>query len=387
MRTALSRPTPWGLAALIGLLGSLVVAIVVVAFVWPAATSTAKNLPVGISGPSALIEQVEGMLAAQDPAPFVLSEFSSRDEAVTAIETRAVYGALVLADPTSGDAPEVLVATAASPAVAQALRGVAVELQSQIDTSFRSALTERLAAIMMALQAGQMPPLQPDAALPDGSPQVTVTDVVPLAEGDSTGAGLAASAFPLVLGGLIGGIVLSLRVLGPLRRLVGLLAYGAAAGALIVLVMQTWFGILQGSWLLNVVVVGAAVSATAAFVIGLHAVMGPAGIAVAAIVTVLFATPIAGAAVPPEFLPEPWGVIGQWFVPGASATLLRSASFFPDAATAVQWLTLGAWLITGVVLALLGHRRASADASHADDRGSDDLTAAAPPASPTPVEV
>lgn len=379
MNTQPSRPTSWGRAAVIGLMGSLLVAVIVMAFVWPAATSTAKNVPVGVSGPAPLIAQVEEMLAAQDPAPFVLSEFSSRDEAVAAIEERTVYGALVLADPAAGDAPEVLVATAASPVVAQALRGVAGQLQSQLDAAYGSALTERLAAILAALQSGQMPQLPPGATPPASAPQVIVTDVVPLAEGDATGAGLAASAFPVVLGGLVGGILLALLVRGPLRRLVGLVAYGAVAGALIMLVMQTWFGILAGSWLLNAVVVGFAVSATAAFVIGLHAVIGRVGIAVAAIVTILIANPIAGAAAPPEFLPEPWGAIGQWFVPGASATLLRSVAYFPDAATIVPWLTLTAWLVAGVVLAIVGQLRTPAGAQ-ADDRQSHDLADAAPPA-------
>lgn len=190
---------------------------------------------------------------------------------------------------------------------------------------------------------------------------MTVTDLVPLAEGDGTGAGLAASVFPLVLSGMIGGILLTLLVQGVVRRLVGLVVFGAMAGVVIALVMQTWFGILQGDWLLNATVIGLGVSATSALVIGLAAVMGPPGIAVAAIITLLIANPIAGAAAPPQFLPEPWGAIGQWFVPGASATLLRSVTYFPDAATAAQWTVLGAWLVAGIALALLGHRRSRAE--------------------------
>ena len=48
-------------------------------------------------------------------------------------------------------------------------------------------------------------------------------------------------------------------------------------------------------------------------------------------------------------------------MPGASATLLRSVMYFPDAATAVQWVVLGAWLVAGVVLALIGHHRNRAE--------------------------
>lgn len=351
-------PTRWRFAALFGLAAALVVAVIVLAFVWPAATSQPQNLPVGIDGPADAVSAVEGVLAEQDPEPFVLHSVDSRADAVERIEARELYGAILL-----GDEPEVLIATAASPVAAQALRGVAAQLQLQIDQRAQDALTDQLTAIMGALQSGQLPQL-PGGAAPGGIPEVpevTVTDLVPLTEGDATGAGLAASVFPLVLSGMLGGILLTLLVQGVVRRLIGLVVFGAVAGALIALVMQTWFGILQGDWLLNATVIGLGVSATSALVIGLAAVMGPPGIAVAAIITLFIANPIAGAAAPPQFLPEPWGAIGQWFVPGASATLLRSVMYFPDAATAVQWTVLGAWLVGGVVLAVVGHHRSRAE--------------------------
>jgi hypothetical protein len=356
-RATPARPTRWPVAAAFGLLGSVIVAVIVMAFVWPAATAQPQNLPVGISGPTEAVSAVEDKLAEQDPAPFDLSDVGSRDDAVAQIESRDLYGAILL-----GDEPEVLIATAASPVAAAALRAVATQLQTQIDTTAQAALTEQLTAIVGALKSGQMPQLPEGAS---GSapeiPTVTVTDVVPLAEGDSTGAGLAASVFPLVLGGMLGGILLTLLVQGVVRRLIGLVVFGVAAGALITLVMQTWFGMLTGDWLLNATVIGLGVSATSALIIGLAALMGPPGIAVGAIITMFIANPIAGAAMPPQFLPEPWGAVGQFFVPGASATLLRSVMYFPDAATAAQWIILGAWLVGGVVLALIGHQRTRAE--------------------------
>ena len=352
-----ARRTKWGVAALFGLLGSLIVAVIVMAFVWPAATSQPQNLPVGISGPAEAVTAVEDKLAEQDPAPFVLHEVESHDDAVSQIESRELYGAILL-----GDEPEVLIATAASPVAAQALRGVATQLQSQIDTAAKTALTDQLTAIVGALKAGQMPPLPDGAAgAPPAIPTVTVTDVVPLADGDSAGSGLAASVFPMVLGGMLGGILLTLLVQGVVRRLVGLVVFGLAAGALIALVMQTWFGILTGDWLLNAAVLGLGVTATSALIVGLAALMGPPGIAVGAVITMFIANPIAGAALPPQFLPEPWGAVGQFFVPGASANLLRSVMYFPDASTWAQWTILGAWLVGGVILALIGHQRNRAE--------------------------
>ncbi|MGH7291730.1 MAG: hypothetical protein ACREJT_11000, partial [Myxococcota bacterium] len=157
------------------------------------------------------------------------------------------------------------------------------------------------------------------------------------------------------------GILLSQLVVGAVRRLIGLAVFTVAAGALAALVMQTWFGLLQGDWLLNAAALGLGMGATAAFITGMNAVIGRAGLAIAAIVTVLFANPISGAAVPWQFLPEPWGAIGQFFVPGAASNLIRSLSYFPDAPTAIQWTILACWAAGGVVLTLVGHFRDQAD--------------------------
>ena len=66
------------------------------------------------------------------------TEVDSRDDAVAQIESRELYGAILL------DEPEVLVATAASPVSAQALRGVATQLQAQITATAQAALVAQL---------------------------------------------------------------------------------------------------------------------------------------------------------------------------------------------------------------------------------------------------
>lgn len=347
------RKTKWGFAALYGLIGAAIVAIVVAGFVWPTATARPHDLPVAIAGPADAVQPLEDALAQRDPSPFALRAVSGRDEAVSLIQDREVYGAILL-----GDQPEVLVASAASPAAAQALRGVATELQAQISSAVEAALTQQLAAIAQAVKSGAAPTLP--AAAPS-IPTVTVTDVVPLAAGDATGGGLAAASFPLVLGGILSGVLLVLLVAGVIRRLLGLLVFAVASGLGIALVLQTWFGILQGSWLLNAAAAGLAVAATGAVIIGLNALIGPSGIAVGSVITMLIGNPLAAAAIPWQFLAQPWGQIGQWFVPGASATLLRALSYFPDASTGAAWLTLAAWAAAGVLLALVGQFRTRAD--------------------------
>ncbi|GAA1965492.1 hypothetical protein [Microbacterium deminutum] len=362
--------TRWRFAIAFGLVGSLLVAVLVTAFIWPAATSSPKNLPVGISGPADRVAAVTDVLAKQDPSPLDLVTVTSRDEAIDKIHHREIYGAILL------DQPEVLIATASSPAAAQALRGVATQLQSQLDTTVQAALVAQLKAIGEALAAGRPPTLPPAGQAGGELPKVTVTDVVPLADTDPTGAGIAAAAFPLTLGGMLGGILLSLLVAGAVRRLVALAVFGVAAGALAALVLQTWFGLLQGDWLLNATALGLGMTATAAFIIGMNALLGRPGLGIAAVVTVLFANPLSAAAVPVQFLPEPWGQIGQYFVPGAASNLLRSLSYFPDAPTAMQWIILLCWTAGGVVLTLIGHHREQPDLHVPEEQLEPELQAA-----------
>jgi hypothetical protein len=183
--------------------------------------------------------------------------------------------------------------------------------------------------------------------------------VVPLSPDDPTGAGLGSAGFPLVLGGVLGGVLVSLLVAGAARRVLALLLYGGAAGVLVPLVLQSWLHILQRDWLLNAAAIGLATLATAALLVGCTAVLGRAGIALGAVISLLVANPISGAALPHQFLPEPWGDVGQLLVPGAASTLVRSLSYFPAADTTGQWLVLAAWAVGGLLLTVLGPFRSS----------------------------
>ncbi|MBX6751325.1 MAG: hypothetical protein IRY85_16950 [Micromonosporaceae bacterium] len=227
-----------------------------------------------------------------------------------------------------GAQPEVLTATAASPVVAQLLNGVAGQLQRGL-------------------------PAQSDRP----APTVTVTDVVPLSADDPRGSGFTSALFPLLLGGIIGGIGISLAIGHALRRVLAVVLYAVVGGLLLTAIQQSWFGSLQGNWWLNAAGVMLAIAAIAAPITGFTALLGRPGIALGPVLFVLIANPISGAAMPPEFLPGAWGAIGQWFPPGASATLLRTLSYFPDASTVGSWLVLAGWAVLGLVLALIGHAR------------------------------
>lgn len=171
----------------------------------------------------------------------------------------------------------------------------------------------------------------------------------------STGAGLAIAGLPLTIGGIVGGVLTSMLVHSRRMRAVAVVAYGAIGGLALTLVLQSWFGILQGNFGLNVLAAGLAVAATAALINGFVSLIGPGGIAIGAVLTMFIGNPIASLQAPKEFLAGAWGDIGQFFVPGASGTLLRDLSYFPDAPMAMQWWALIGWFSLGIILVLVGH--------------------------------
>lgn len=330
--TNLNRPhTKWPIAIAFGVIGSLVVCLVVLAFLWPAKASTPQNLPISLAGPEAATSAFQAAIEEASPGAFDFVTADDRDDAESQVESRQTYGAIVLAAPPA--TPEVLTAPAASALATQLLTGVATQLQAQ-------------AAAQVTAAGGD-----PSTA------QVTVTPIVPLSASDPTGAGLAAASFPMMLGGMIGGILISLLVVGVFRRLAALLGFAVATGLLLALILQNWFEFLQGDFWLNATGLGLAVLATSSFIVGLSALLGPAGIGLAAAITVLFANPLSAAATPWEFLPTPWGAIGQAFVPGASNWLIRTLSYFPDADASLRWWILIGWTALGVLLALVGRLR------------------------------
>ena len=153
-------------------------------------------MPIAAAGPSAQLDQLIGGIDEHAPGVFEVTTVDDRDAAVAAIESREVYGAIVL-----GAQPEVLTSSAASPVAAQALGAVGAQVQGQLQQ----------AAAAQAAQAGVEPP----------TVTVAVTDVVPLAETDARGIGLGSSVLPLVIGGLLGGILTTLALRGarpPHRR-------------------------------------------------------------------------------------------------------------------------------------------------------------------------
>ena len=357
LTAAAPERSSWLKVLLTSLQASLIVAVVILAFTWPTKTMEAKNLPVSIAGPEVTVSQFEQSLKDQGIETFDLKQASSREEAEQQIKQRETYGAIIF---TEGAAPEVLTAPAANTAATQTLNGVATQLNAQIQQKALAAKTE---ALTQAVQAGGEQGAQAAAQLEQMKVQaeqasamaVKTTAVVSLSESDSSGTGLAIAAFPLVIGGILGGSFSVLRVNGTWRRFATATLYSVIAGALTTLILSTWFGFIPGDFATLWAAFSATYLATASFMIGMGALLVPAaGLGLGAVVTMFIGNPISGASMPSVFLPGAWGQIGQMMVPGASSTLLRSIAYFPEAATSGQWLVLGSWIAFGLLAGVIG---------------------------------
>lgn len=313
-----------GLTALLCLL--------VTAFAWPATQLAPRSLPIVVAGPAEATSQVTAALEKAVPGGFAVTPVADEAAARAAIEGRDAYGGVVL-----GQSPTVLTASAASPVVAQLMSQLATTLEAR----------------------------QPGAA----RPAVRVVDVVPVPATDPRGAGLAALALPLVLGGLAVGAAMTTAVAGVGRRVVGVVLTAAFAGVALTGIAQSWLGVLDGSWWAEAGVIALGIAAVGLTLVGLEALFGLAGLGIGAAVIMLVGNPFSGMTSAPEMLPAGWATVGQWLPPGATGTLLRSVAFFDSSGGTRPLLILVGWVVLGLILAALGTRRRRDDRWSAEPVG------------------
>jgi hypothetical protein len=304
-----------GVAALAVGLQVLLIAL----FAWPAIKTAPRDLPVVVAAPPPAATALTQQLATTRPGAFKVTTVADEAAATAALRNREAYAAFVLRP----QGPALLVASAASPVVAQLLT-------------------------------------QQAQALGGGGSPVPVVDVVPTDRDDPRGAGFAAGLLPLVLTSMLAGILVLAAVRARWARLTGVIVFAVGAGLAGAAVLQYWMGALPGSYAVNAGVIGLLALAISGAIAGLGALLGLAGIGLGAVAVFLVGNPLSAVASAPELLPQPWGEVGQFLPPGAGATLLRSAAYFDGAGgTAALW-TLGAWALGGIVLLLIGWRRIGA---------------------------
>src|ERR1044071_9307983 len=119
-KTPARRPS-WAVILLVPVAAALVLTL----FAWPQARMEPRDLPVGVAGPTAQVQQLEQKLEAQDGA-FDVHRYANEAQARDAIADRDIYGAIA-ATPTGAT---ILTATAASPTVAQMITNAAHQSQA-----------------------------------------------------------------------------------------------------------------------------------------------------------------------------------------------------------------------------------------------------------------
>ncbi|MGO1419107.1 MAG: ABC transporter permease [Candidatus Corynebacterium faecigallinarum] len=307
------------------------VTLMLFAFLTPQYNSGAENLPLSISGPDEAVSQITEMLDQQQPGAFEFTTVEDEAAAEAAVADRDSVGAIALSD----QGAMFYAASGAGQPYVQMLSGIAQGLQAQ------------------------------------GLP-VDMQDVAPTTDYDPAASGLTGLALPLAFGGVISAAALSIvfkKRYGV--RIIGSLAFSALAGLAIGAMLQFGYGTVDANYWATSGVLALGIAATSLFVIGLQALFGYAGLGIGALITILIANPLSGLTAGPDWLPSPWGTIGQFLPIGAAGDATRSVAFFDGAAILQPILVMLGWVVLGIALigvaAARGRRTVAEDATDSQD--------------------
>ncbi|MFG3339470.1 hypothetical protein [Glycomyces sp. NPDC048151] len=318
------KPTPVGRVIGISAGLALIVGVLTLAFAWPSAGLGPNEVPIAVIGPDAAADQVQAQLDEAEPDGFDVTAVADAAEAETLIKEREVYAAIAI----TPESVDLYTASAASPTVTRLVTGIAEQVAAQ-----------------MGQAAGQ-----PVA--------VNVEDLVALPADDPNGAGLAASAFPMAVGGIVIAALISFTVRGSGRQaaaaVLAPLAVGAGVAAILMYVLEA----IDGDYLAIAGALALTMAATAWGILGLAKLLGRPGFILGAVIVMLVGNPLSGMAAAPELLPAPWGEFGQFLSPGAGGTLVRSTAYFDGNGGEAALLVLAGWVVVGVLLFTIGAVRA-----------------------------
>lgn len=306
------------IVTLLGMTGGLGVILIVLLmlFIMPSLKSGPHDLPLGVAGTPAAVAAFDEGLAEAAPGAFAATAYESEGALTTAIIDREVVGGFVVDD--SG--ASAFVASAGSVAISSTI------------TATAHALGE----------------------------DVPVTDLVPLPAADPSGIGIGGLAFPLVFGGIVPAV--AFRKLFPRSlgwTLAGIATFAALGGIAVAAVLTFSFGSITTAFWAVAASMAMGIAALGIPLAGLREVFGGTGFTIGAMVMMFLGNPLAGISTTAAWLPAGLGVIGQLLPPGAAGTLVRSAAYFGGAGGLTAGLTLGAWIVVGLVLLAIGRRRAA----------------------------
>ena len=274
------------------------------------------EMPVGVVAPAAQLTRLQAATGVHDPGALSLRPYPNAGAAAAAIRDRTLDGAVVL---TPGHA-RLLVASAAG---------------SQTVLTMQRAFTPASLRTSVATQ-----------------------DLAPLPVSDRGGLGPFFFVLTLVIPSLLIGVAMTILVTGlPVRdRLAGAAAFAVVLGFVDAAVSNVAYGSLGGSYLelagLGMLISFAASSAT----VGLGRLLGPLGIALAAIGLLVVGVPASGAAVGPAFVPSFFAALHPILPMGQGLDAVRNAAYFSWHATWGKLGLLGGWALLGIALAAIGSR-------------------------------
>ena len=297
---------------------TVVIALVAIAFALPAARSKPHDVPIGAAGPQAASGQVAGLLEQNAPGAFEITYYPGEAALRDAIRNRDVYGGISFGP----QGRTLLIATGASPTVAQLL--------SQVGNGIAQ----------------------------HGGVQLKTEDVAPPTTDDPRGAGIAASALPITLAGLLPAIALVLLLRREVwTRFVAVVVFAGLAGVTIAALLRFVLGSIDANFWGVACGLTLGVLASGLSMLGLGSLFGRAGLVAGALIALLLGNPLSGLTSAPELLPSGWGAFGQWLPQGANATLLRSTAFFDGAGATMAIVVLTCWVLAGAALIVIAAAR------------------------------
>lgn len=277
---------------------------------------TLHGVRVGIVGPERLSVTIRQEFQVHAPGAIQFVSYRSSEVARNAVESRDLYGALVILRPQA----VLTIASAASAPVAAALSG----------------------AFTAALSHAHFP--------------LRVIDAAPLPPGDPRGVVILLILVPTAIVSVAYAVALSMLFKGvhPTRVVASVVGCAALLG-MVVAAVSSALGATSGHvgsvWLGDALLALALMSATT----GLVKLLGLAGAGVSAILLALIGIACSGAATAPQMLPAGWRALSPTLPPGSGATLLRNLVYFNGSAVTVPLLVLSLYVVGGVVTLVIGY--------------------------------
>jgi hypothetical protein len=301
------RPVVAGLVLLLTLIGLLGTAI---------RDPRPHEIPVGLSAPAPVVEQLTRGFQTAAPGAFAFTTYASEAEARAAIDRRDVVASLIA----GAAGPRLVVAGAAGDAISGGVTAA-------FTNAFRAQGTELAVEVVHPFQAG-----------------------------DPHGIVL----FFLILATLISSLVAgALTVLPAPDRSwatqIGIVGtYAVSAGVLGTLATD-WLvgGLGDGLWL-AIGVVALLSLAVGSVIAACARIMGPAGVALGALVVVLLGLVSSGGPLGSEFLPDAYRALAPWLPVAPASSALRGALYFDGAGVTDPVVLLSVWAALGI-LGLAAH--------------------------------